>query len=256
MFFQLLFDLGAVIAFNLAVGAAIMCFLTAAELIWPKGPVMVLRDRAITIGLTAFSVVSAIVAATVIGVAIPLPQPLIPKPTWYEGILAALLADLLYYWFHRAEHSIPWLWRIHSVHHAQPLGAGAGYHHLLEGPLRVVLVTIPFTLLFGGEGGIISFFVVTLHVYYIHSTTRLNFGPIAWLFCDNRVHRIHHSTDPAHFDRNFGVVTLLWDHIFGTAYWPKAEWPGVGVAGMSAPKRMGDLVTLPPRVEGLAATVL
>ncbi|HEU4651196.1 MAG TPA: sterol desaturase family protein, partial [Croceibacterium sp.] len=33
-------------------------------------------------------------------------------------------------------------------------------------------------------------------------------------------HQIHHSTDPAHFNRNLGSVLTVFDRLFGTFYMP------------------------------------
>ena len=39
-------------------------------------------------------------------------------PTLVAAFLFWILSDLFLYWVHRAQHAIPWLWRLHSVHHA------------------------------------------------------------------------------------------------------------------------------------------
>lgn len=66
---------------------------------------------------------------------------------------------------------------------------------------------------------------------------------------DNRFHRIHHSLDEKHFDKNFGIAMSLWDWIFGTAHWPsKDEWPKVGVAGVDQPRNVVDFLALPWRI--------
>ena len=41
-------------------------------------------------------------------------------PPAAEFILAFLLMDLTFYWWHLANHRIPFLWRFHNVHHADP----------------------------------------------------------------------------------------------------------------------------------------
>ena len=51
---------------------------------------------------------------------------------------------------------------------------------------------------------------------YLHSPIRLHLGVLGRYIVDNRVHRIHHSLEPAHFDKNFGMFTTLWDRLFGT----------------------------------------
>jgi hypothetical protein len=41
-------------------------------------------------------------------------------------------------------------------------------------------------------------------------------GWIEWTFNTPSHHRVHHSTDGEHLDKNFGAVLILWDRIFGT----------------------------------------
>jgi sterol desaturase/sphingolipid hydroxylase (fatty acid hydroxylase superfamily) len=68
---------------------------------------------------------------------------------WPIGVfLAPLIGDFFYYWFHRAQHSVPALWRLHSVHHSiRDLSAANSYHHWTEELVRVLFVTAPAALL-------------------------------------------------------------------------------------------------------------
>jgi len=86
---------------------------------------------------------------------------------------------------------------------------------------------------------------VTLLAIYIHSPTGLHFGPLRKVVVDNRFHRIHHSLEERHFGKNFGICLSIWDHMFGTAYDPRDEWPAVGVAGVPAPQTVADFLKLP-----------
>ena len=53
--------------------------------------------------------------------------------------------DFFYYCFHRAQHTITVLWRLHSTHHSiEELNAFNCYHHIFEQLLRVPLITIPW----------------------------------------------------------------------------------------------------------------
>jgi len=82
--------------------------------------------------------------------------------------------------------------------------------------------------------------------FYIHSPTRINFGPLGRYLVDNRFHRIHHSMEAGHFDKNFGVFTTLWDSLFGTAYFPApGEWPQTGVADFPEPTTLRDFLLSP-----------
>lgn len=149
-----------------------------------------------------------------------------------SSLLAVLLTDFLYYWLHRLQHH-PRIWRFHAVHHAIEDLSGANYAHWTEGLWRIPIMTIPFALLMPAGLPIwpLAGALATLQSQYIHSPTRLHFGPLWRLVYDNRFHRIHHSMEPRHFDKNFGVNTPLWDWLFGTLYVPaKGEWPETGLA--------------------------
>lgn len=233
--------------------ASFMCLLFAAELAFPKGEMPSWKSRwlavqfaLIFIPVVMLSAKSAALLGREIGLA-----PLVSLGGSWLGVIlgaivAALIGDFLYYWYHRAQHSIPWLWRIHSVHHsAEHLAAGSGYHHLAEAPLKAILVGIPLGLLVARSGGALFGFILAMHGYYVHSSTRISFGRFAWVVCDNRVHRIHHSKELRHFGKNFGVVTLLWDKLFGTAYWPNGEWPEVGLTEQREPKSVWEYLSLP-----------
>jgi sterol desaturase/sphingolipid hydroxylase (fatty acid hydroxylase superfamily) len=220
--------------------AAFVCLLVAAEMAFPREPLMSREDR---IRVVVFALISIPVIYLCSTLALRLMasfgvRPLFPGTGPLHILVAVLLGDFGYYWYHRAQHAIPLLWKIHAVHHSpEKMGAGAGFHHVLDAPLRVALLLLPATWLIGGSGSAEVSFLLTLHGFYVHSTTRANFGRFAWIVCDNRAHRVHHSRDADHFNRNFGVVTLAWDRLFGTAHIPKAgEWPRIGLDEMPEPK--------------------
>ena len=92
-------------------------------------------------------------------------------------------------------------------------------------------------------------FFLQLLTYYIHSPVDVHFGPLRKVLVDNRFHRIHHSIEPRHFGKNFGVTFSIWDRIFGTAYDPEpGEWPEVGLANVEPPRSVRDYLLLPFRI--------
>jgi sterol desaturase/sphingolipid hydroxylase (fatty acid hydroxylase superfamily) len=48
-------------------------------------------------------------------------------------------------------------------------------------------------------------------------------------------HRIHHSIEPEHRDRNFGVIFSFWDRLFGTLYRGDGGYPATGIADPDFP---------------------
>jgi sterol desaturase/sphingolipid hydroxylase (fatty acid hydroxylase superfamily) len=65
--------------------------------------------------------------------------------------------------------------------------------------------------------------------YYIHSSVRLSYGPLNYLIVTPQNHRLHHSIEPEHIDRNFGERLAIWDWIFGTLYKDFSVYPDTGV---------------------------
>ena len=164
-----------------------------------------------------------------------------------QFLLLVAVADFLAYWRHRAEHR--WFWPIHVVHHApHELHAANDIGHPVQILFSVVFITIPLSLIQvdGPETPFVVGFVVTLLSYYIHSPIDVHFGPLRKVLVDNRFHRIHHSLEPQHFDKNFGICFSIWDRMFGTACDPRpGEWPDVGVAGVEPPRTVAQYLLLP-----------
>lgn len=162
------------------------------------------------------------------------------------AVAAAYVGDFVYYWCHRFQHRF--LWRFHAVHHSvRELSGIAAYHHFSEEIFHFALYTIPLSLLTRDPYAVpVLGMLLGLQGNYLHSPTWVNFGPLGRYFMDNRLHRIHHSMEARHFDKNFGLFTTLWDVLFGTAYFPaKDEWPATGVVDFPEPKTMREFLLAP-----------
>ena len=165
-------------------------------------------------------------------------------------IAGAAVYDFFFYWFHRAQHR--WFWRYHAVHHSvRELNAVNAYHHITEPFFQAVFLLLPASL-FGSDTGYLApamAVVLHLHSSFIHSPTSIDLCRLRLFFCDNRFHRIHHSIEERHFDRNFGAFTTLWDRLFGTAHFPAAqEWPDVGLAEVDQPRGLIAWAMMPYRL--------
>ena len=170
---------------------------------------------------------------------------------WIVAAFAAgFIGNVFYYWLHRAQHGVQLLWRFHRVHHSiTEMSAVSSYHHFTDDFLQYFAVGVPTALLLKVDSGAIPWLVLTVvatHQYFIHSSMNVNIGPLRYIFADNHFHRIHHSREARHFDKNFGTYTPLWDFMFGTAYFPKkGEWPAVGLEQVPEPRRLRDYLLLP-----------
>jgi len=219
------------------------------------------RIRAVTFwtvwipfSVMASAIISAIWGA--IGVQPLLSLPIAASLRWtgplalvLSPIISAMVFDFFFYWFHRIQHR--WLWRFHAVHHSiRELHGASGYHHITEGVFRTLLMIIPASLISRDVGPALPAIglLLAFQQSYVHSSTSACLGWGRVLFVDNRFHRIHHSLDERHFDKNFGAMTTFWDRLFGTAYWPKKdEWPAVGLAEIDEPHTVREFIDLPFR---------
>ncbi len=141
-------------------------------------------------------------------------------------IVYALYIDCTKYWMHRLAHMIPLLWAVHSFHHsAERLTVVTGArHHWTE---TIVLAPLVFltVMLFQVPEHILSMSLLLNKVP--DGLQHLNYK-IAWhrvgiWFNTPWWHRIHHSVEPKHYNKNFSVAFPIMDVIFGTAYYPAPD---------------------------------
>lgn len=239
-----------------AIGLAFMFApLVAIEQIWPasEGP------RRYWVGLKFWLVHLVFVALmwrVIVHVfAIGDIQPLI---TWSPGehiilmplaiMLARLVTDFFYYWMHRAQHAIPILWRFHAVHHSfQNLNTINSTHHITEEILRVPLTILPVAWLIKIDLSDVMILTAFTSVWghYIHSDTKVNMRwALPWI-ADNSFHRIHHSVEQRHFNKNFAGFFPLLDLAFGTYLKPDQSWPATGLANQPQPETIFEYVVSP-----------
>lgn len=165
-------------------------------------------------------------------------------------LLAAAVGDLVSYWVHRALHAVPFLWNIHRLHHSiTELNGWTNIAHFFEGCLQAFCGALALAwVVHPVVGYVFPLEIAVLRALgtFQHACTRVHFGPLRYLFADNRYHRIHHSRDPEHYNRNFASFCTLWDQLFGTAYFPHAdEWPDTGLADCEPPRSVAAYVLFP-----------
>ncbi len=154
-------------------------------------------------------------------------------PYAIQGLGAFLAMDFAFWFSHWFRHKVPWLWHFHSVHHSQtelsPLTAWRA--HPLEALFIYTLTLIPVGI-FGGDRS--TWIVVTI-LYgvawppFIHSNVRTNLGWLRHVIVSPQFHRVHHSTNPTQYDKNFGEHLILWDWMFGTMEKDTGIYPDTGI---------------------------
>jgi len=141
---------------------------------------------------------------------------------WVSVPLAFLVFELISYWFHRALHAFPMLWRIHAIHHSDSeVDFSTTFrNHPLE-LLVIAPVTVPIVALLGFPLAVVVAYqmIRTTILVFAHSNILLPERVdriLRILITTPDYHRSHHSSDRAYTDSNYSPVFPIYDYIFGT----------------------------------------
>jgi sterol desaturase/sphingolipid hydroxylase (fatty acid hydroxylase superfamily) len=171
------------------------------------------------------------------------------------AIVFALYIDCANYWMHRLAHKIPLLWAVHSFHHsAERLTVITGARHHWAEKIALAPMVFLTLMLFQVPAHIMSIAVLLTNVP--NGLQHLNYK-IAWHRAGIWIntpqwHRIHHSVEPKHYDKNFSSVFPIMDVIFGTAHRPAPdEYPETGLRPRENPQLWEGIIWPFPRWLGL-----
>lgn len=156
-------------------------------------------------------------------------------PHWLEIVLAITLLDLLIYGQHILFHKVPFLWRLHRVHHADidlDVSSGVRFH-----PVEIVLsllIKMLAVFILGVSPVTVLIFEIILNAtaMFNHGNFRLPLKAdvfIRKVFVTPDMHRIHHSIIRKETDSNYGFNVSWWDRLFRTY----TENPQDGQLGMT-----------------------
>lgn len=150
----------------------------------------------------------------------------LPLPLQVVALL--VVADLAQYGLHRAMHEVPWLWRIHAVHHSSQRMdslAGSRIHFLETLMTRTTVyacafglgVSFPALLAFGA--------LIAFQGTFIHANVRVRYGLLEQLVVSPRFHHFHHASDAEAIDTNYAGTFPWIDRLFGTHHLPEERYP-------------------------------
>lgn len=149
---------------------------------------------------------------------------------WWTIIPCLLVYDVCSYWAHRVSHSQRFFWATHVVHHS-------GEHYNLTVSFRLSWVQ-HFKLIFFFPVALMGFHPVVfflvnqigvLFQFWQHTEYIKKLHPlIEYFIVTPSNHRVHHGSDEKYIDKNFGVIFVVWDRLFGT-YQREEERPTYGL---------------------------
>lgn len=147
---------------------------------------------------------------------------LVTWPVWTECLVAVVLFDLWMYTWHRANHSVIFLWRFHRLHHSDcemDVTTAVRFH-----TVEIVFSTVArlfVLLLLGIELWQLAIYeLIFLPVVLFHHSNMsiprwLDHGLLAFIVTP-AMHRVHHSRWRPETDSNYGAVLPYWDLLFRT----------------------------------------
>jgi sterol desaturase/sphingolipid hydroxylase (fatty acid hydroxylase superfamily) len=234
-----------VLLFN-ALAIALVIVLTGIEIIFGA---KLDRNRAMNVGIWA---VRAALTFTLLPlVTFAAPFSLIDGRTLPFAVallLYLLVADLGEYLFHRAQHWIPWLWKLHALHHSDAdMNATTTERHFWGDQfIKAVTIWPAAALIVSPTPAVfLSYAALSMWNYVAHSSVPLDFGKLSWLLNSPAYHRRHHSSLPEHFNSNYAALLPIWDVLAGSYRRPDSM-PPTGLAG--APSNIAQAMLWPIRL--------
>ncbi|MEQ8965792.1 MAG: sterol desaturase family protein [Azospirillaceae bacterium] len=179
------------------------------------------------------------------------------RPDWWSGLtglaLDLLILDFWIYWWHRANHEIPLLWRFHEVHHLDRFldtTSAVRFHFgevLLSAGVRAAVIVAA-----GLPASSVLVFETLVLVSALFHHANLALPPrlesaLSRVVVTPSIHWVHHHRKRVDTDSNYATVLSLWDPLFGTRSATR-RWPAMPIGTQGREERgLGGLLASPFR---------
>lgn len=134
-------------------------------------------------------------------------------------LLLFFLDDFTYYWFHRFNHEVRFLWAGHVNHHSsERMNLGTALRQGVGERIYKLLFWLWLAALGFDPAMILLMIGINLTFQFWVHTEAIRRLP-AWyeaVFNTPSHHRVHHGSNVRYLDRNHAGVLIIWDKIFGT----------------------------------------
>lgn len=142
-------------------------------------------------------------------------------------LLFFIIADFVQWAVHVMLHRVPFLWKIHKVHHSvKEMGFAAHMrYHFGETFVYNSIKYISLSMIFGFQlemAFIVYSFSITIG-HLNHANLGWDYGPLKYILNNPKMHIWHHAKElPKEHPHgmNYGISLSIWDYIFGTNYIP------------------------------------
>lgn len=137
---------------------------------------------------------------------------------WWNWLLAFLLLDFNYYWYHRAGHEVNLFWAAHVTHHqSEEFNFTVAFRNSFIPLIYKTMFWLPIPLLgFTPEMIIAGISVSGIWQFFLHTTVFRKLGMLEYVLVTPSAHRVHHGSNEIYLDKNYGAVLIIWDRLFRT----------------------------------------
>lgn len=148
-------------------------------------------------------------------------------------LILFLLRDFLQWNIHVVLHRVPFLWKLHEVHHSSETMSFPVHlrYHWAENIIYRVPEYVVFLLIGSNVSDVFIIYVVSLTIGHLnHANVKLPWGFLKYIFNTSELHMWHHAKNPPNrFGVNFAISLSLWDWVFRTAYNPPRQPEAIGL---------------------------
>ncbi|WP_417691762.1 sterol desaturase family protein [Roseibium sp.] len=168
-------------------------------------------------------------------------------PGWLAVVLSLAVLDFAIYLQHVLFHSVPVLWRLHRVHHADlelDVTTGLRFH-----PAEILLsmgIKFAVVAVLGPPAFAVMIFEVLLNASAMFNHSNIKIPKridqvLRWIMVTPDMHRVHHSIDRRETDSNYGFNLPWWDWLLGTYVAQPAKGHEGMTLGFEQFRTRGDL---------------
>lgn len=141
-------------------------------------------------------------------------------PFVLEVLAGVIILDLAIYLQHRVFHRVPWLWRLHRMHHSDTefeMSTAIRFH-----PIEIVLsmlIKILVVIICGIPALAVLLFEILLNATALFSHADISLPArvdrvLRRILVTPDMHRIHHSVVTLETNSNYGFCLSWWDRLF------------------------------------------
>lgn len=147
---------------------------------------------------------------------------LLAPPGWAALLALVVARSLAGYLLHRASHAVPWLWRIHRIHHSdRQVDLSTGLRNHPGELLLTLLVAASVTFALGPPVpvAVAAELILFVPALWTHADLQLPERLdrlLRLVFVTPAMHLVHHSAERGQCDSNYGDMLSLWDRLFGS----------------------------------------